>query len=148
MNCPNCGAINEADARFCTECGTPLEDQSQPVMPPPAEDEADRTILSKGPLVIEDAKTVSVTQADVAAAEVKIEVEKPSSPESKSPPPAKSDSGQGLTSSRNLIIIAIVGLVLLCCCCSILALVGAAGSGVIEDITNELGMGPSRLFFV
>jgi hypothetical protein len=25
MNCPTCGAPNDADARFCAECGTPLE---------------------------------------------------------------------------------------------------------------------------
>ena len=25
MNCPNCGAANEPDARFCAECGAPLK---------------------------------------------------------------------------------------------------------------------------
>jgi hypothetical protein len=25
MNCPTCGTPNDADARFCAECGTPLE---------------------------------------------------------------------------------------------------------------------------
>ncbi len=25
MNCPSCGAKNDADVRFCAECGTPIE---------------------------------------------------------------------------------------------------------------------------
>ncbi len=31
-DCPNCGAKNEAEARFCAECGTPLEGQVNEVV--------------------------------------------------------------------------------------------------------------------
>jgi uncharacterized membrane protein YvbJ len=45
MTCPNCGLANTAGARFCANCGTPLEGaappyqgqiQYQPPGPPPA----------------------------------------------------------------------------------------------------------------
>ncbi|MGF1468362.1 MAG: zinc-ribbon domain-containing protein, partial [Sandaracinaceae bacterium] len=44
-SCPNCGAVNAEDARFCNQCGTPLVDDgdTQPTLPgavreePPAE---------------------------------------------------------------------------------------------------------------
>ena len=41
MNCPTCGAENEADAHFCAECGAPLETQDSA----PVEDD-DLTIMS------------------------------------------------------------------------------------------------------
>lgn len=49
MNCPNCGAANEPDARFCAECGAPLTsqiDEDVIIIDHPPQDDADRTILS------------------------------------------------------------------------------------------------------
>ena len=68
MYCQNCGAENEAGARFCVECGTPLESEAVASPPPLVEEDADRTILTSAPRVAEEAKTVSVTQAEVVAA--------------------------------------------------------------------------------
>ncbi len=42
MNCQDCGARNEAKARFCSECGTPLEHQVADT--PPTDD--DETIFA------------------------------------------------------------------------------------------------------
>jgi hypothetical protein len=156
MNCPNCGAENEAEARFCAECGTPLDAQPEVESTPPEAAGEDQTILSSGPLVAEDAKTVSVTQDDVAVAgaEPEVEVESPSSPEESSPPAealpkgGSASSGPGWASQRNLIIIAVVVLVLLCCCCLTLGLLGTAFSDVFEDIMYEFGMRSTPLLFV
>lgn len=158
MNCPNCGAENEADARFCAECGTPLDTQPEVEPTPPEAAGEDQTILSSGPLVAEDAKTVSVTQDDVAAAaaesEAAVEIESPPSPEESSPPGgtlpkgSAGSSGPGWASQRNLIIIAVVVLVLLCCCCLTLGLLGTAFSDVFEDIMYEFGMRSAPLLFV
>lgn len=151
MNCPNCGAENEAEARFCAECETPLNGQPQVETSPLKEEADDKTILSQGPLVVEDAKTVSVTQEELAAVEV--EVETPPSPEPEAPPSpprggAPGGPGQALTSQRNLIIIAIVALVLLCCCCLTLGLLATAFSDVFQDVMYEFGMGPTQLLFI
>jgi len=152
MNCPNCGAENEAGVRFCVECGTPLEDQSIFGSPATEDDADDQTILTTAPRVAEDAKTVSVTQEDVAAAAVEIEVEQsplPPTPEPERerpqsaeppppPPPVGGDSGG--KSNRNIIIIVVVVLLVLCCCCATLGVFGAASSDVMEDILYELSL--------
>jgi hypothetical protein len=91
MYCQNCGAENEAGARFCVECGTPLESEAVASPPPLVEEDADRTILTSAPRVAEEAKTVSVTQAEVTAAksDPDVVVESPTYTEPKSglPPP-------------------------------------------------------------
>lgn len=156
MNCPNCGAENETGARFCAECGTPLDEQPEAESTPVEEAGQDQTILSSGPLVAEDAESETGTRDDVAApaAELEVEVESPPPAEPKLPPagtPPKGDSrssGQGLSNQRNLIIIAVVVLVLLCCCCLTLGLLGAAFSDVFRDIMYEFGMRSTPLFFV
>ena len=156
MNCPNCGAENETDARFCAECATPLDEQPEAESTPVEEAGQDQTILSSGPLVADDATTVVATQDDemTAAAELEVEVETPPPAEPELPPagtPPKGDSGssgQGLANQRNLIIIAVVVLVLLCCCCLTLGLLGAAFSDVFRDIMYEFGMRSTPLFFV
>lgn len=35
MNCPNCGAANPDNARFCANCGTSFANPSQAYNPPP-----------------------------------------------------------------------------------------------------------------
>lgn len=145
MYCQNCGAENEAGARFCVECGTPLESEAVASPPPLVEEDADRTILTSAPRVAEEAKTVSVTQAEVVAAAAEIEVEPPPESSAAVPPPisAGKDVGRSMPSSgsgrsRNYLIIAIVVLIILCCCCTTLVVIGAASSDVINDIMYEL----------
>jgi hypothetical protein len=129
MNCPNCGAKNEAEARFCAECGTPLESQVDEVV---AEDD-DRTIMSSVKQISEEAKTVSVSQADLAdlsadmaqAEDAEFETETPAPPSGGATGSGGGSSqGGGLFTQRN-IIIAVVVLLILCCCCALLAGIGA-----------------------
>lgn len=128
MNCPNCGAENDPDARFCAECGTPLESEVDDT----AAFNDDRTILSSASQIAEEAKTVSVTQEDVAAlaTELKDEATAPSEAEPEPPsssPAAPSEEGVngngGLLTQRN-IIIAVVVLILLCCFCMLVGIGG------------------------
>lgn len=151
MYCQNCGAQNEAGAHFCVECGTPLESEAVVSPPPLAEDDSDRTILTTAPRVAEDAKTVSINQAELAAAEIEVEPPPviPPPPEAGPavPPPVSAGKnagrpvqGSGSGRSRNYLIIAIVVLIVLCCCCTTLAVFGAASSDVINEIMYELSL--------
>jgi len=133
MNCPTCGAKNEAEARFCAECGAPLENQADT----PVEDE-DMTIMSTVSEVSEEAKTASVTQEDVAelAAEMEQAEDAQFEPETSSPPPitgevVSGDSGGGNNTQRYIVIGLLVFLVL-CCCCCVLASIASAVSGEID----------------
>lgn len=138
MICPKCGADNEAGARFCEECGAPLDNPVD--LPPPLEsaDEDDRTILSSLSRLAEEAKTVSVTQEQLAEAEAAAST--PFRPEPPPPPPlsssgGSSDSGQGWMTQRNMIIIGVVIVVLLlCCCCSVIV----GGIMANPEIMDEL----------
>jgi hypothetical protein len=151
MNCPTCGAENEADARFCAECGTPLEGQADQAL---AEDD-DRTIMSSVSEISEEAKTVAVTQEDVADLAAELETEQAEAePESPPPPhvPPAGGSGsgsEGLMSQRNIIIAIVVLLVLCCCCCAIATIVSVLSN---EDIMRELtfirDLAPTLLAFV
>ena len=129
MNCPNCGAKNEAEARFCAECGAPLEGQVNEVI---AEDE-DRTIMSSVKQISEEAKTVSVSQSDLAdlsadmaqAEEAEFETETPAPPASVSTGGGGGSSqGGGMFTQRNIIIAVVVLLVLCCCCCAVAGIIG------------------------
>lgn len=152
MNCPTCGAENEADARFCAECGTPLEAQADQAL---AEDD-DRTIMSSVSEISEEAKTVAVTQEDVANLADEMEKTEEAEVESdfSAPPPSPPTGGdgggsEGFLNQRNIIIIIVVLLVLCCCCCAITIIVSLASN---PDIMNEFtfirDLSPTLLAFV
>lgn len=100
MNCPNCGAENDAEARFCAECGTPLDDvvvETAKVEQVFDDTSEDMTILSTPSEAAAEAKTLAVDQAKVVAgveegdekddAETGGDDDLPSEPEA-SPPPS------------------------------------------------------------
>ena len=71
MNCPNCGAKNDADARFCAECGTPLDNavlKAAKVEEAFEEADEEKTIISAASDMAVEAKTLAVDQAEVVAA--------------------------------------------------------------------------------
>ena len=139
MNCPTCGAENEVDARFCAECGAPIEVSADQ----PLTEDDDQTIFSSVSEISEEAKTVAVTQEDVAnlaaemeqAEEAEFETETPPAPPS-SPPIG--DSVESGNNRQRYIIIAVVVLLVLCCCCC--ALAGILGGISNEDIMRELNI--------
>jgi hypothetical protein len=184
MNCTNCGAANEPDARFCAECGAPLkgpagEDDIIIVEPPP--EDADRTILSsRAELEVEEATPVNETE-ETFVAEVEEFPRAPEVPpayeagyssrpepadyeagygrepefEPGPPPPPESltggGGGPGFWTQRNIIIVAVVIILLLCCCCAALAIGGALGSGILDELNyTELDRSQPALsqFFV
>ncbi|MBN1991787.1 MAG: zinc ribbon domain-containing protein [Anaerolineae bacterium] len=130
MNCPTCGAANEPEARFCAECGAPLESQTDR----PVEDD-DRTILSTVSQISEEAKTVAVTQEDIAELEADLEQAGEYKSEPPSPPPASPAGGGGSSNTQRYIIIAVVVLLVLCCCCCLLS--GIFGYMSNPDIIDE-----------
>jgi hypothetical protein len=144
MNCPTCGAENEADARFCAECGAPLESQTDEMV----EEDDDRTILSTVSQISEEARTVSVTQEDVANLAAELEPETEAEP----PPTTPPVKGAGENNTQRYIIIGVVVLLVLCCCCLLISIIVAASSENIEDIMNELSftrdVSPTLLAFI
>jgi hypothetical protein len=145
MICPNCGAENEVGARFCVECGAPLENQIiLPDRPPEDDDDDDQTILSSASYIAEQAKTMAVTQDQLAAAEAEaasVFDSEPPKPDRIPTPPTGTSSGsqgggQGLMTQRNIIIAVVVILVLLCCCCTLIIGSILAQPGVLENIIS------------
>ena len=135
MNCPTCGAKNETDAHFCAECGAPLEKQDDMSVA-----DEDMTIMSTFSEVSEEAKTVSVTQEDVAglAADMAQAEEAEFEPETPASPPLTGeivgDNGPKSNTQR-YIVIAILVLLVLCCCCGVLAIAGFVTFDNINSLT-------------
>ena len=167
MNCPNCGAANDEEARFCAECGTPLEDQIDDEAAMAGEliidEESDRTIPAFNRQVPERARTVMMTQDDMAVAvetastigvQAAAMSEEDFEPEfSEAPPgdvyPGGEAGAGGGNQQRTLIIIGVVAALLLCCCCFCAISIGSVlGSDpeLIEDIIRELSWRPLDLF--
>ena len=169
MNCPTCGAENEADARFCAECGTSLESEAVAAAKASQafeEPDGDATIMSMPGDLASEARTLAVDQAQVAAA-LENNNEEPPAPEAEAEPvssivePAPVDTGgdfggssvggsgdgNGQDNRRMWIIIGVVVALVLCCCCCSIAIGGSIGSDpeILEDIMGELGTLPSGL---
>jgi hypothetical protein len=145
MNCPNCGAENDAEARFCAECGTPLEpqntkatDEDQPFV------DAEVTMMSSRSEIAAQLKTMTVDQAQMAAAAEESGTGSPAEPEPIPPPPPirppsqPSTSGSGGQNRKMLyIIIGVIVVLILCCCCSSI-LFGIVFAEDIQDALDEL----------
>lgn len=160
MHCQNCGAENDPDARFCTECNAPLESQisTQPLNDDDADN--DQTILSVPAPNLESAAETAADEGDGDdgdATEVVTDPEPdPSSedlppepePVETTPPPAVPTgtpvNGDSLFNQRN-IIIAVIVLIVLCCCCFALSVGAGIVSGTFEEIQRELSMNASSL---
>ena len=165
MHCENCGAENDPDARFCTECNAPLESQISTQPADLDDDDNDHTILSVPAPTFEAAESAADTTADDGdddnidddATEIVTESEPepalddfPPEPEPvvTTPPPVvpteAPSSGDSMFTQRN-IIIAIIVLIVLCCCCFALSVGAGIISGGFEDIQRELSVNVSSL---
>lgn len=162
MHCQNCGAENDPDARFCAECGAPLESQISTQPMDLDEDDHDQTIVSVPAPSLESVESAADTAVDGGetddsddATEIVTDPE-PDPPAEPEPvvttpptdtPTGAQSNGDGLFTQRN-IIIAIIVLVVLCCCCFALSIgAGIISSDAFEDIQRELSMGfPSIIF--
>jgi len=164
MNCPNCGAENDADAHFCAECGTPLENQDieATIAGQNLRDADNDATVFAGPdaIAVEDEKTVSVDQAMLANA-LANEAASASQPETSPPsaPPADSTGGAGAggaspgddagdNNNRKMwIIVGVITLLILCCCCIFSIALGSilrSYPGIFENI-NDLSSLPAYL---
>ena len=85
MNCPNCGAENEAEAHFCTECGESLEnqvdDETTIAGQFPVGDNSEKTILSTPSPVVEETETITVAQENIPIAAAETESDSVIEPE-------------------------------------------------------------------
>lgn len=154
MHCPTCGAANEPNAPFCSECGTPLEtttdtaatiagqiidlpaddahpinDDPQPFEPPPPASSESAHALSTMPMPVP-------------------EPAQPPAPPAPAPPalpPANlaQPPGPPQESKRLLVVIAVAALVvsLLCCCLSLaIGAVLGANPNLMWDIWFQLSL--------
>lgn len=176
MNCSNCGATNDADARFCAECGAPLENQDVEATMAGQEffdADNDETILSTPDmLAAEEAKTLNVDQAVLADVQENDDAA-PSEPEPTPPPAVASSTPTGITDddgherggdgqdggsnaaaanggNRRIFIIigAVFLLVILCCCCCSIAVGTQIDPNNIEDLLRDFALLPTYLPFV
>jgi hypothetical protein len=151
MNCPNCGAENDADARFCAECGTPLDqpDADETIAGRVDLADSDMTMISTRPDLAAQEKTMRVDQEQLAAA---AEAGTAASTSEPVPPPPgdvprdvpresyPSEPGNlgGIQSNRNLwIVIGVILILMLCCCCASI-FIGIAFAPEIEQYMGQL----------
>jgi hypothetical protein len=144
MNCPNCGAENDADARFCAECGAPL-DHSEAEAPVTGSSfdmpaDSDATIMSTREELAAQERTLRVDQAQLAAA-MEDNAYSPSEPVVPPPPvdipPRQGNNGGPDNRNRTIwIIVGVIIVLMLCCCCASII----AGGIFAEDIERMLGM--------
>ena len=151
MNCPNCGAENSPNMRFCVECGASLKPQTPPSTPPELPDESvddDQTILSSSnPL------RPRVEEADISdRGRPEVAVPPPLSEDMPShtsamPPPliedqANSDQAELPQKPRKLFVAlgACLSMIFFCICFTVIIIMVAALSDPdgFEDLLREL----------
>jgi hypothetical protein len=167
MNCSVCGAENEADARFCAECGAQLEPHLQQGLEAtlagrPGDDDFDNeaTILSPRPEIEAQLRNLSIEPVEpdeismpeddmrsalepeppLMAANDDLPMAEPEDePEVDHPPPPQA----GDNSRKILIIVGLIlAVLILCCCCLSLVVGGLIGSDPqLLDEFNNLGYG-------
>jgi hypothetical protein len=160
--------VNDADARFCAECGAPLENEAVEAAKAGqafVEADEDQTILSAPGEIASEAKTLAVDQVEISAGLDDSVSPLPSEPKP-SPPPtddvpprreiagggddagsgdaggASGGSGGRFGSPMLISIVAIAVLGLCCCCCSVIAGLNFAEdiTFFLYDISNALGL--------
>lgn len=156
MNCPICGAKNEADARFCAECGASLEEQFEAKTPSSESYDTDQTILSGSTMAttqpLESSQPVDKmaqteymgnqppvdikTEPSPPGPEAYYDYEAASEPAPHPPLPTNGDKG-----NRSLLIVVVV-LLLLCCCCTATAIIGWSLWTYGDQLVEELSLIP------